>query len=614
MKTPFCLLLIVLWSRAIAAQPIPVAAANLGFDQWANGAPSGWVGTAAGFKASRDCSAGQDGRCVLRIDSTDGYTSGSFLPLAQRIGLGAAAGRRLTLSGMVRTENVAGGAAALWLRADAPVGPPLGFDNMRNRAPSGTTGWLPFSVTILVPRNASGILFGVMLNGKGTAWFDRLTLSADPSAEVADAVLPAAKAIQRPKPSQELLSDAALRLAPADVAPANATWRADVASRVHPVRSLYSDDFSDLQFLKPLLAGKRVVQLGESGHGVGEFNLAKVRLIRFLHQQMGYDVVAFESSLPQCYLADQAIGSAMPIEVMKRCLFPIWHSNETLPLFDYLDANRKSGKRLTLAGFDTQDSSGGAGAPALLARMLQLGGSARAPELESSESALRKAGSNERLGPDAVTRLTAFYGDAAAELETQRARLLKAGADADQLNVAIQSARSRVHLVRQRAAGAAAAGIEVRDLGMANNLDFLLDTLYPGRKVIVWGHNAHISYQPQPNGQRSMGSFAAERRKAELYTIGLFMGRGAAAMNNRARYDIAAPTADTFDAVMSNAGARYAFVDFSTAKPAPATSWMFAPIVMRDWGVRPVTLIPASGYDGVLYIDTVTPPDYQLAP
>ncbi|MFC0131099.1 hypothetical protein CR105_04570 [Massilia eurypsychrophila] len=449
MKNPVCLLLLLLWSQTIAAQPIPVDVANLGFDQWKNGAPSGWVGTAAGFKASRDCAADQDGRCVLRIDSTDGYTAGSFLPLAQRIGLGAAAGRRLTLSGLIRTENVAGGAAALWLRADAPY---------------GTTGWSPFSVTIPVPRNASGIVLGVMLTGKGTAWFDQLKLSADPSADVADAVLPAVKAIERPTPSQELLSDAALRLAPADIAPASAAWRADVASRVHPIRSLYSDDFSDLQFLKPVLAAKRVVQLGESGHGVAEFNLVKVRLIQFLHQQMGYDVIAFESSLPQCYLADQAIGSAMPIEVMKRCLFPIWHSNETLPLFDYLDASRKSGKRLTLAGFDTQDSSGGAGAPALLAPMLGLSAWARAPELDSSESALHKGASNERLAPDAV---------------------------------------------------------------------------------------------------------------------------------------------------MSNAGARYAFVDFSTAKPAPATSWMFAPIVMRDWGVRPVTLIPASGYDGVLYIDTVTPPDYR---
>jgi hypothetical protein len=198
MKKTFCLLLILWWSQMVSAEPIPVAAANLNFEKWENGAPSGWIAARDGFKASSDCAAGQDGHCVLRLDSTDGYKPGTFFPIAQRLGLGAAAGHQLTLSGMIRTENVVGGSAALWLRADAPAGPPLGFDNMRNLAPSGTTGWSPFSVTIPVPRNASGIVFGVMLTGSGTAWFDQLKLSADQAVDIADAVLPAVKVVQRP--------------------------------------------------------------------------------------------------------------------------------------------------------------------------------------------------------------------------------------------------------------------------------------------------------------------------------------------------------------------------------------------------------------------------------
>lgn len=611
MKKPFCLLLVLLWIRVAAAEPVPVAAANLGFDKWENGAPAGWNAKSAGFKASRDCAAGRDGRCVLRLDSTDGYVPGNFFPIAQRIGLGAAAGHQLTLSGMIRTDGVAGGSAALWLRADAPNGPPLGFDNMRNRAPSGTTGWSRFSVTVPVPRNAAAIVFGVMLTGKGSAWFDDLALSADQSVEVADAAVPEAKAVARPAPSQELLSDAALRLAPGEIAAASDGWRADVARRVHPIRSLYSDDFSDLQFLKPLLAGKRVVQLGESGHGVGEFSLAKVRLIKFLHQQMGYDVIAFESSLPQCYLADKAIGAARPIEVMKQCIFPVWHSNETLSLFDYLDAARKGGKRLTLAGFDTQDSSRAPGAPGLLDQMLALAGWPRTAELAANELALFARTAQNPLAPETAARLATYYGDAAAELEASRARLLKAGADRERLDVAIQGAKSRVRLVGQFAGWPGKGSIESRDRGMADNLDFLLDTLYPGRKVIVWAHNAHITYEQAPNEAKMMGSFVAERRKDEVYTVGLFMGRGAAAMNNRARYEIRAPAAGTFDAVMTNAGAKYAFVDFSTARRAPETGWIFAPIAMRSWGQKADMLTPALGYDGVLYIDTVTPPEYR---
>jgi erythromycin esterase len=612
MKKSLFGLLVLLCLKSVAAEPVPVAAVNLNFDKWENGAPVGWASKSAAFRTSSDCAAGQvKDRCVLRIDSTDAYRTGSMFPVGQRIALGAAAGHSLTLSGMIRTDQVEGGVAALWLRADARSGPSLGLDNMATRAPSGTTGWTRFSVSVPVPGNAAGVLLGVMLTGKGTAWFDDLQLSADTSVNVADAVRPVIKAAPRPAPSQELLADAALRIAPADIAPASEAWRADVARRVHPIRSLYSDDFSDLQFLKPLLAGKRVVQLGESGHGVGEFNLAKVRLIKFLHQQMGYDVIAFESSLPQCYLADQAIGAELPINVMKRCIFPQWHGAETLPLFDYLEGARKGDKRLTLAGFDTQDSAKAPGAAQLLGKMLELDSWPRASELAPNEIVLFNRTMNKPLAPEVAARLAAYYGDAASVLEKNRARLLKAGAEPDALAMAIQSARSRVRLTGQFAATASTHGMETRDAGMADNLDFLLDTLYPGRKVIVWAHNAHITYQPGAGYPKMMGAIVAERRKAEVYTVGLFMGHGAATMNDREPYEIAAPAAGTFDAVMTNGGARYAFVDFSTAKPGPETSWIFAPIVMRSWGTKPELATPASGYDGVLYIDAVTPPQYR---
>ena len=76
-------------------------------------------------------------------------------------------------------------------------------------------------------------------------------------------------------------------------------WAEWIKNNHQEITNLEADnsDFSDLMFLKSLLEGKRLVQLGENSHGVSEFNKAKVRLIKFLHEIMEYDVIAFESSI-----------------------------------------------------------------------------------------------------------------------------------------------------------------------------------------------------------------------------------------------------------------------------------------------------------------------------
>ena len=55
--------------------------------------------------------------------------------------------------------------------------------------------------------------------------------------------------------------------------------------------------------------------------------------------------------------------------------------------------------------------------------------------------------------------------------------------------VARQTARSMAWYIRQQSAPDTREYVERRDEGMAENLAFLLDELYAGRKVIVWGHN-----------------------------------------------------------------------------------------------------------------------------
>ena len=72
---------------------------------------------------------------------------------------------------------------------------------------------------------------------------------------------------------------------------------------VQPIRSTDArdNDYRDLQFLKELWKDKKLVLLGEQSHGEGTVFEAKVRLIKFLHEEMGFEIVAFESGLYDNY-------------------------------------------------------------------------------------------------------------------------------------------------------------------------------------------------------------------------------------------------------------------------------------------------------------------------
>ena len=93
-----------------------------------------------------------------------------------------------------------------------------------------------------------------------------------------------------------------------------------------PVRSIDPDDtdFSDLEFLHETLGGARVVLLGEADHGGGSDLMAKTRLTKFLHQRMGFEVVAFEAGLHSSAVAWRALQTEMdPREAVLKGLFGV---------------------------------------------------------------------------------------------------------------------------------------------------------------------------------------------------------------------------------------------------------------------------------------------------
>jgi erythromycin esterase len=614
---------------AAAAQSLP----NPGFEQVRDSAgvpvPAGWRTGGGDYELRVDTAQRLEGRASLRsrLVGADSVAAAQrrFGVAMQGMPPGAAAGRTLRLTGWIRTENVARGYAGLWVRVDG-AGRTLALDNMLARGPSGTTPWTRYVVEVPVDSSAAGIALGVLHPGSGTAWFDSLAV------EVVGPALPrrATAFTPPPRPAEDftrLLSDRELALPPDPGEPAeNPVWRGWVRTNARPVRSLGAADTDDLRFLRPLLMGKRIVQLGESGHGVSEFSRAKVRLIRYLHEELGYDVIAFESGLFECDRAGRAAARLDAVQMMRDCIFVVWHAEEVLPLFEYIRETQRTPRPLILTGFDVQRSSDAVRArPAFLERVVAAAGDAAyARRVRETDSTFIAGGV--ALARSDRDRVVAFYDSLAAWLRPREASLAAAFRDDPAAPALARQAALSAAIHARQLAATGRERIEIRDRGMADNLNFVLDELHPGKKVLVWAHNSHIQHRgyggtfPAPDAAalaratRTMGTHVAERRRREVYTIGLFMYRGSGANNARVPIQVSPAARGTLESILHGAPWRYSFVDLSRVDLRPGTEWMFREITAKAWGVYPDRIVPRREYDGILFIDTTWPPQYLPDP
>ena len=118
------------------------------------------------------------------------------------------------------------------------------------------------------------------------------------------------------------------------------------------------NDFTDLNFLKKDLKGAEIVLLGEQAHGDGSSFAAKSRLAKFLHQEMDFDVLVFESSILDCKLAwDEIKSGSDPFIAFGKGVFKFWSVSEhTTEIIKYIGKQANTNKPLELAGFDLQFS------------------------------------------------------------------------------------------------------------------------------------------------------------------------------------------------------------------------------------------------------------------
>ncbi|MBS1548299.1 erythromycin esterase family protein [Amniculibacterium sp. G2-70] len=131
----------------------------------------------------------------------------------------------------------------------------------------------------------------------------------------------------------------------------------------HPIKSIsmeYLDD-NDLKVFDTILKDNRVLMLGENTHSDGATFKLKSRLIKYLHENLNYNVVLYEAAQYDTWIMNEEMNhhkiGIHSDSIGGLGLFEFWWANrEMKPLIEYYQKTKISENPIELGGFDFQFS------------------------------------------------------------------------------------------------------------------------------------------------------------------------------------------------------------------------------------------------------------------
>ena len=147
---------------------------NFDFEITENGIPIGWNNSrSSNYTFALDSTNIKSGKYSATIEFKEGnpdFSAWAFTIPNNYLG------KKITLTGYIKTENVTDGYAGLWMKID----PSIAFDNMNKNGVKGTTDWTKYEITLeMNPEKTKQIVIGGLLVGKGKMWLDNFKVTID---------------------------------------------------------------------------------------------------------------------------------------------------------------------------------------------------------------------------------------------------------------------------------------------------------------------------------------------------------------------------------------------------------------------------------------------------
>jgi erythromycin esterase len=300
-------------------------------------------------------------------------------------------------------------------------------------------------------------------------------------------------------------------------------------------------EFKDLSALRESLKDVEIIALGEQSHGLGEIFNAKTELVKFLHKELGFDVVLFESGYGDGALAWERVDSLSPIEFTNSFSSNhYYNSEEILALVTYVKSQKQN---LKMKGFDCQPLQN-----FLIKRMTEIAQPLDTVLAKSVKFEMRSFNNLYQFEKDHDTisfnkqldRFFNFLDLYNSFLKQNLQELVNSGTTKNEIDAIRESNKIFKNTYSK---------IEIGDLWgwpvSLNNRDksmFEIIKMYkeknPKSKIIIWAQNSHIENKSKPNQTINwMGHSLKKTYGDRYYSIGAIVYSGKDLLGNNGPFE-----------------------------------------------------------------------------
>ena len=421
----------------------------------------------------------------------------------------------------------------------------------------------------------------------------------------------------------------------------NPTWGKWIKNNSFELSITDTVNLHDLSFLKQVLKDKKIVFLGENSHGVSEFTLLKSRIIRYLHDSLGFDVLVFESNAADAFAANMTISTSDVHMCIYNSISWLWHVEEIVPLFNFIKESHATKNPLNIAGVDITMSNGSYSFSHFLYNLISPINSSYAKEVQKSDSMFSRIGVRGWSGLLSRTEKDTFkimrskqvkvYSDLINFINKNKDEFTQS--KSQNVEAAKFYLQSRIDFIYWYNRDSTYMGNKLqlkdskmsltnlfanfRDFMMSQNLKFLSTTLYPGKKIIVWAQDSHV--------KKRVYRMATDSSYSKLtYTIGLFCysGKGhtsdleqafGGSVPDSLIYEFKTPSDSlSIESILHSSNYDNTFVDMLHQDKNFGNSWMFETTKYSEWeGKDPAEINNIrNAWDGLILVNKISPPKY----